>query len=225
MDYEQHFEASAQKRNAFWEKIGKLDPYVISHILNPAFMGGPRWPSLRQAFLNIETPQGTIIASDGLSDPYDDYDTNPKNQSYNGLGFELYMESPEKLGDLEKLKTTWQFNMVYQASQLAADNGNLIGMIQEFTCISTELYDVNVPPAFLNKEGRAGVLLGLKSIVVPTGLALSLETILMVNVTLLTVAEINYIVENGNNGRVEVAKKINALGNAGVSSLERPSVV
>ncbi len=225
MDYEQHFAESAKKRTALWESIGKLDPYVISHVINPAFMGGPRWPSLRQAFVNVETAQGTIIASDGLSDPYDDYDTNPKNQSYNGLGFEFYMESPEKPTALDKLQTTWQFNMVYQASQLAADNGNLIGMIQEFTYISTELYDVNVPAQFLNKEGRVGVLLGLKSNTIPAELALSLETILLVNVTLLTVAEINYIVEHGAEARMNIAQKISAQGNNGFSSLERPSVV
>src|ERR1700761_1232449 len=99
MNYEKHFEESADRRTHFWEKFGRLDPYVLTHAINPAFMGGPTWPSLRQAFLTIETPTGTILASDGLSDPYDDYDSNPKNQAYNGLGFEVYMECPEKPTD------------------------------------------------------------------------------------------------------------------------------
>lgn len=225
MDYEQHFKESADKRTAFWEKAGQLDPYVLTHAINPAFMGGPVWPSLRQAFLTIETLTGTIIASDGLSDPYDDYDTNPKNQPYNGLGFEVYLESPEKPAAIGNIKNSWQFNIVYQTSQLAADNGNLISMLQEYTYISTELYDVAVPEQFLTKEGRVGVLLGLENKTIPKELALSIETILIVNVQLLTLAEINYIIEKGEEGRMEIAKKLLAQENPGYSYLERPSVV
>jgi hypothetical protein len=225
MNYEEHFKESADKRTAFWESIGQLDPYVIAHTINPAFMGGPRWPSLRQAFITIETPTGTILASDGLSDPYDDYDTNPNNQPYNGLGFEMYVQSSENLKDLGELKKTWQFNLLYQVSQLAASNGNLIGMLQEFKYISTEVYDVPVPKNFITKDERTGVLLGLESKTVPSELALSIETILLVNVVLLTVPEINYIIEKGEEGRTEVAEKIQKQKNAGYSSIERKSVV
>jgi hypothetical protein len=225
MNYEEHFKESADKRTAFWENIGQLDPYVIAHAINPAFMGGPRWPSLRQAFITIDTPSGTILASDGLSDPYDDYDTNPKNQSYNGLGFEVYVQCSEKPEELGEIKKTWQFNLLYQVSQLAASNGNLISMLQEFKYISTEVYDVPVPVNFITKDERVGVLLGLESKTVPSELALSIETILIVNVTLLTVAEINYIIEKGEEARTEVAEKIQSQKDAGYSSLARKSVI
>lgn len=74
MDYEEHFDQSVELKNAFWNKIGTIESDVLTHIINPAFMGGPAWPSLRQAFMKIDTSEGTIIASDGLSDPYSDYD-------------------------------------------------------------------------------------------------------------------------------------------------------
>jgi hypothetical protein len=225
MDYEQHFQKSAEKRELFWKNRGNLDPYVIAHIINPSFMGGPTWPSLRQAFVTIDTPTCTIIASDGLSDPYSDYDSNPKNQPYNGLGFEVYMESPEKITDHELLKKSWQFNLVYQMSQFAAGNGNLINMLQEYTYISTELYDIPAPENFLNEDGRVGVLLGLKNNDVPKQLKLSIETILMVNVKLLTLAEIKYIIQNGEAGRNKIAEKLLAGKNPGYSYLDRPSVV
>lgn len=224
MNYEEHFDASAEKRNAFWETIGTLDPYVISHIINPAFMGGPAWPSLRQAFVNVQTKDSTIIASDGLSDPYDDFDTNPDNQSYNGLGLEFYVQTPGKL-DLETMQKSWQFNLVYQMSQLAAQNGNLITMVNKHQYISTELYDVPVPKSFLNKDGRVGVLLGIQSENVPYDLDLSIEKILVVNITLLTLEELNYIVERGAEARKEIAEKIIAQGKPGYSSLDRKSVV
>jgi hypothetical protein len=225
INYEQHFQESADKRTAFWEKLGKLDPYVITHAINPSFMGGPRWPSLRQAFLTIETPTGSIIASDGLSDPYDDYDTNPKSQPYNGLGIEIYLESPEKPQSSDRVKNSWQFNIVYQMSQLAAENGNFITLIQDYKCISTELYNVEVPKQFLNKEGRVGVLLGIESKTVPPTLALSIETVLMVNVKLLTLAELDYIVANSEEGRLEIAQKIASQKDSGASYFDRPSVV
>ena len=225
MNYEQHFQASAEKRSAFWNNIGKLDPYVLSHVINPSFMGGPTWPSLRQAFVIIDTPESTIIASDGLSDPYDDYDSNPENQTYNGLGFEVYVESPEKMTDHEVIKKSWQFALVYQMSQFAASNANIINMLKEYTYISTELYDVPVPEEFLNEAGRVGILLGLESKMVPKNLELSIENILMVNIKLLTVAETKYIVKNGEEARNEIAKKILAGKNPGHSYLERPSLV
>lgn len=224
MNYEEHFDASVEKRNAYWENIGTLNSDVISHIINPAFMGGPAWPSLRQAFINVKTKNSTIIASDGLSDPYDDFDTNADNQSYNGFGLELYLQTPDML-ELEEMKSTWQFNIVYQMSQLAAQNGNLITMVNEHQYISTELYDVPVPPEYVNEAGRVGVLLGIECDNVPVQLELSLETISVVNITLLTLAELNYIVERGAEARKEIAEKIIAQGKGGYSSLDRKSVV
>jgi hypothetical protein len=96
--YEEHFEACCALRDKLWQSIGTVDPYVLAPALNPAFMGGPRWPSLRQAFTTIQTPDATIIASDGLSDPYDDMDTNPKNAGYNGLGLEVYLVAEKLAG-------------------------------------------------------------------------------------------------------------------------------
>jgi hypothetical protein len=37
------FDQTIDTRNGFWEKIGTVDPDVLTHIINPAFMGGPRW--------------------------------------------------------------------------------------------------------------------------------------------------------------------------------------
>jgi hypothetical protein len=66
-------EASHKARQACWGKVGRVDSDVLSHIINPAFMGGPRWPALRQAFAVIRRPetQTVVLASDGLSDPFD----------------------------------------------------------------------------------------------------------------------------------------------------------
>lgn len=225
MNYEEHFDKSAELRSNLWKSIGNLHSDVITHLINPAFMGGPQWPSTRQAFVIIDTPAGTILSSDGLSDPYSDFDENPDNQAYNGVGCEFYIECMENLGDFDAIKSSWQFSVVYQAAQLAAGNPNIASIIEEHTYVSTELYHCTVPDSFLNEHGRVGVLLGLTSKQVPARLELSLETILLVNVMLLTTEELNYITEKGGEARIEIAKKLEALPNAGKSFLERKSVV
>ncbi len=225
MDYEEHFDQSVELRNAFWSTIGKIESDVLTHIINPAFMGGPAWPSLRQAFMKIDTPEGTIIASDGLSDPYSDFDENPDNQKYNGLGCEFYLECDELMPDMETMKTSWQFSVLYQAAQLAAGNPNIGGALDKYTFISTELYNCNVPDEFINADKRTGVLLNLKSEVVPATVELSLEPVKMVNVKLLTLQELEYITSNGAEGRVKIAGLIAKQGKTGRSSLERESVV
>ncbi|WP_343634714.1 hypothetical protein [Fluviicola sp.] len=225
MNYEEHFDRSAQLRSNHWKSIGNLHPDVITHLINPAFMGGPEWPSTRQAFVIVDTPSGTVLSSDGLSDPYNDFNENPDNQAYNGVGCEFYIECDENLGDFDAIKSSWQFSVVYQAAQLAAGNPNIASIIEEHTYVSTELYHCTVPDSFLNEHGRVGVLFGLKSNQVPAEVELSLETIRLVNVTLLTKAELDYITEKGGEARMEIARKLEALPTAGKSFLDRQSVV
>ncbi len=223
MDYDQHFETSARLRNDYWNSIGKLHEDVITHAINPAFSGGPMWPSVRQAFVRIDTPSGTILASDGLSDPYSDFDENESNRDYNGVGCEFYIECNETLGDFNHMKASWQFSVLYQVAQLAAGNPNIASIISDYTHVSTELYDCDVPDSFLNEDGRAGVLLGLTSPVVTSNVQLSIENIALVNVRLLTLQELQYINEHGEAGRAKIAELLSQ--NNGVSDLTRPSVI
>ena len=101
-------------RDAAWSSVGTVDPYVVSHLINPAFTGGAQWPGLRQAFRKITRADGlAIVASDGLADPYlDDPAARP------GLGAEVYLCSTAfadtPMGDLSDL---WQFETVYQVAQ------------------------------------------------------------------------------------------------------------
>ncbi len=46
---EEVLEASSRAREECWQRIGSLEPLVLSHLVNPALMGGPRWPAMRQA--------------------------------------------------------------------------------------------------------------------------------------------------------------------------------
>ncbi|SHM00617.1 suppressor of fused domain protein [Chitinophaga sp. CF418] len=220
--YEEHFENSCKLRNEYWEAIGKLDPDVIAHLINPSFMGGPTWPSVRQAFATIRLQEHTIIASDGLSDPYEDMESNTTNAPYNGFGLEVYVLAEEITG---RVNTTWEFQLAYQAAQLIADHGNVVALLDEMTYITTEFYNVDVPKEFVNAEGRVGAILGLPDEKIPATVQLTLEPVKMVNVKLLTLAELDYVVIHGEEGRMKLAALLIQQGSAALSSLNRPSVV
>lgn len=225
MNYEHHFNESAKSRNAFWSEIGTVRQDVITHLINPTFMGGPSWPSLRQAFIMVDTDEGTIIATDGLTDPYSDFDSNPENQTYNGIGCEFFIECDEQLKSFEDVKNSWQFSILYQVAQLAAGKPDILNLFEDYGCISTELYDCSVPKEFINKEERCGVLLGLESPGIPTEIQLSLEEVLTINIKLLTLQELAYINQKGVDGRNEIANLILKQPKAGKSFLSRTSVV
>jgi hypothetical protein len=221
-NYESHFQESCSRRDAFWKSVGKMDADVLAPMINPAFAGGPRWPSMRQAFATVRCPTTTIIASDGLSDPFDDQSENSDGDAYNGFGLEIYAETP---GDLADVKGSWQFDLVYQTSQNAAHQGDLRAILETLGYVTTELHNVRVPKEFQNAEGRVGAMLGLPSDTVPAQVALSLETVSIVNVKLLTLRELEYVVGAGKEGRAKLAELFIKQGNASYSDLDRRSVI
>lgn len=226
MNYQHHFSKSIGIKEVFWKKIGKLHTDVLAPVINPSFSGNPSWPSLRQAFQIIETPEGTIITTDGLSDPYEDFDINPENQNFNGIGCELYIETKNNNTDLDSIKNTWEFQVLYQVAQLAASNPNIATIFEQYTFLSTELYDCSLlPKEYINNEGRCAVLLGLPSSFVPATLELSLEKIKIVNIKLLHLSELKYIQEKGAEGRMEIANLIQKQNDSSKSFLERKPVI
>lgn len=224
MNYEEHFKISSEKRTSLWKQIGHLFKDVVGAMINPTFMGGPRWPSFRQAHIGVQLENGTIIASDGLSDPYDDYDNTPENQSYNGVGIEVYSITENKYASIHEIIDSWEFKVVRQVSNLAASNPNISYTLNEYKYISSAINGAGLPDAFVNEQGEAGILLGLENNIVPDDLQLSIEKISLVNVTLLTDKELKFILENGANGRNEIAQKLKDKGFYTLVN-QRPSVV
>jgi hypothetical protein len=225
MTYQEHFDKSCKLRDQFWSATGTVDADVLAPLINPSFTGGVSWPSLRQAFRTIHRPDATIIASDGLSDPYANLSDDEASAEYtnvNGLGLEVYVETEPITGSVQG---TWQFDLTYQAAQLMAAQGNVISLLEELTYITSELFNVSVPPEFLTANNTVGIMLGLPNAKFNDTVQLSVEPVKMVNVKLLTLAELNYVIENGDEGRNRLAELLVAQGNATVSTLERPPVI
>jgi len=90
MEDNQLYEQTVNARNAFWKNIGTVDPHVLSYFLDPTLIGSLGWSFVRQAFVKIETPNTVILASDGLSNPFDALDE--PNQ---GFSLECFIESDD----------------------------------------------------------------------------------------------------------------------------------
>ena len=212
-------QASFDRREEAWSQWGTVDGDVLSHLINPHFMGGPRWPALRQAFRVVRSPRGILVASDGLSDPFD---SGEGPEDVNGFGLECYALSADPI---ERVPGSWLFDLVWQMSQFAAQHGDLAALLDDLGVITTELYDVHIPEEhrsqLVNPEGRVGVICGVGEPPIPPGVDGPLSRIRLASVTLLTLSELTYAIERGDSGRRELRTW---LGTAS-SSLRRTAVV
>ncbi len=224
MNYQEHFKASCEERENYWKSIGELFSDVVGNLINPSFMGGPRWPSLRQAHIGIKMNEGTIIATDGLSDPYDDYDTTAKNQPYNGIGIELYGITENKYENIQEIINSWELKIILQVSSMAASNPNISYILKDYTYISSSVNGSGLPEQFLDENEGVGVLLGLKTQEVSDTIKLSIEEVSLISIALLTRKELNYILENGAAGRTEIAEKLMKSGHYKIST-NRESII
>lgn len=84
---------------------------------------------------------------------------------------------------------------------------------------------MDVPAEFKNAEGRVGAFIGLPDSLIPGEVQLSLEPVKMVNIKLLTIPELEYVINNGGEGRAKLAGLFLAQGSPTWSTLTRASVV
>ena len=211
---------------AAWSRWGTLERDVIAHMINPSFMGGPRWPGMRQAYRVALAGNAVLIASDGLADPFD---AGHGPADTNGLGLELFAVTTDAIaragvGDqVTRFGATWLHDLVFQCAHLAADHGGLAALLDELGALTSEIHDVKIPAShvarFVNAEGRVGVLLAPGFAKIPPRIAGPLGPIRLVHVQLLTLDELAAVVAGGE----PVRKRLVAELAGKVSSLDRPS--
>jgi hypothetical protein len=106
-------------RDGYAKSLGAVDADVLAPLVNPAFLGGPAWPDLRQAWRVIRrNGGGTIFLSDGLSDPFSDEDP-----ATTGFGLEVLVHSTDPVPD--PLNASWLFDLAYQVAQQFAHHGGI----------------------------------------------------------------------------------------------------
>ncbi|KAL6767646.1 hypothetical protein ACKKBF_B36065 [Auxenochlorella protothecoides x Auxenochlorella symbiontica] len=228
-------EQSSAAREKLWSSLGTLEPFALSQNLSAAAATGPKWPALQQSFRLIHRPNGSVLlVSDGLSDPFDDVQESGGN--VNGYSLEFFIETPaSELGTSPAdVKASWQFQLLFTVSQLAAGHGSIRSIIDDMELLSTEAEGVAeaVPEAargaHVNRAGRVGALLGLHdpSMGIPAFIPnMPLTDVRLVNIKLISLAELKLITDRGAHGRRRLAELFAAQPGALVSSLERPSVL
>ncbi len=220
-DHETRCDKTFAARDAAWEAYGTTDPYFLSPMINPSFAGGPTWPNLRQAYRIIRGPLGTILASDGLSDPFDDSWADPPPQ--NGFALEVYTVAERD--PASEILPAWMLPVVAGFAKIVAEHGAIHKLLDELGTLSTELYDVPIPEPlqarFVNEAGRVAVLVGLTTPEFPARFAGPVSPIRLVNLKLLTVDELGLIAANADAGRAELVRRFLAGPHPLVSSLTR----
>ncbi|PEA55820.1 hypothetical protein CON64_04060 [Bacillus pseudomycoides] len=226
-EFEHALEQSSEMRRQFWKTIGEVDDDILTHLINPIFTGGPKWPATRQGFMRIQKEETVILASDGLSDPFDTFEETGDNEKYNGYGLEFYIECDDPIlrDDLEEVKRHWAFQLLYEMSQNAANAGNIISLFQKYKILSIEFSEIEVPEQYLLEDNMVGVLLGVPSPSIKQNIELPYEQVQLVSMKVLTKDELQYILEYGAEGRLQLAEKCKETGSYHVSFKDRISLV
>ena len=221
--HEADCEATYSARNAALSTFGEVDDFVLTHLINPMFMGGPAWPNTRQAYTvtrgELAGRPVTLLASDALSDPFDDsWEGAPRVQ-----GFELEMFAVGTPDSAEK--GSWLLPLVQQASMQAAHHQGIRALLDEMGVLSMELWDVPIPDEHRGDwcvdEGRVGVLIGATHPAVPASFDGPLGTVRLVHLMLLSAAETRAVVSGGPDVRSALAEAIRSRPDGLISRFDR----
>jgi hypothetical protein len=217
-EMQRQLEQGCDARAAVLSRLGALDTDVLAPLMNPTFMGGPKWPSLRQSWRVVRRPASTILVSDGLSDPFEDEGIP--------LGFrvEVCAEAPELF---ETPHHSWLFDMVFQISQLIANHGKVDELLQKYKTLSTVVSVGSVPAHFQNEKGQVGVIIGFPTDALPAGFDLEHGRVRLLVIKLLLPSELAYIesADDLEAGRNSLVAMLQGSPDAHLSSVTRAAVI
>ncbi|NBV19043.1 hypothetical protein [Janthinobacterium sp.] len=211
-------------RDAFYATLGEVDADVLAPLVNPAFTGGPRWPSLRQAWRVIRRADSILIASDGLSDPFEDDDDVfvPR-----GHLLEVCIEAPLSAFDGGAVQASWLFDVIYQVSQNVADHGSIDLLVQRHGSVSMALEVQDAPMGLEDENAQVGVLLAQGTATIPPSLATPYGAVMLLTATVLQPAEMAHIGEAADKAqsRRDLAAALGASPTGHWSVASRPAVI
>lgn len=167
---EEYGPATNRRLNSAWSGWGAVDQQVIAHLISPSFMGGPHWPTTRQAHLIARRDDELLVASDGLADPMEWDDADPSN----GYGVEVYAMTADHFEDTSTMAIpgTWLGMVVMGVSSTVAQNGATFGRMLEAEGTLTVAFDASgLPEAanehYVDEQGAAVVMLGVTGAEIP----------------------------------------------------------
>jgi hypothetical protein len=226
-------QATHDRLDAYWAGIGSAEPDVLTHLISPSFMGGPHWPTTRQAYRVIRRGSSTILATDGMSDPFDDGE-----DTGNGFEMELFIETADlpldflgDKGDLSPIMKSWAFELLKHVAAIVADAGGITEKLNTYGVLSIEFPGVSlsnavaaqVPKQFVAADDSLGILLGGPDPDFPTRIEdMPLSPVRIVPIVLITAAELDRIRFGGRTGRDELVAKLATSPSRHRSNFNRP---
>jgi hypothetical protein len=234
------FQRSAARRDAFWATVGTVESDVLTHLISPGLMGGPAWPTTRQAYKVIRRANGSIlIATDGLSDPFDD--AGDRGGDTNGFNLELFVESadlPADLagtpGDISPLARSWMLELLQNVAGTVAGAGGIERQLESYGVLSMEVPGVSsshaignqLPEDFVTADDAIGILIGGPAPDFATLIEdMPLSPVRIVPVVLLTAVELGEIRAGDEETRDAVVARLAATPSGHRSDIGRPSIV
>ncbi|MCR9235797.1 MAG: hypothetical protein NXI17_03940 [Alphaproteobacteria bacterium] len=210
---------SIRARWTYWNTLGDLAPDLIAPQVNPIYKNVPAWPSDRLAFLTIEREASTIMATDGLSDPFED-----QNRSSQGFRVEFFIDITERPLSEQSRHIAVETLMTIAYNTVA--RGGVEDLLDEYGLISMEIPESDLPATHLTSDGSAGILLG--------GPKADFETLYvdgplgdieLVSLTLLTGRETDLIRKKGASARADIAQNLLESGIGHRTIIGRPSII
>jgi hypothetical protein len=228
--------ASAECLDRHWQSVGTVEQDVLAYLISPSFTGGPYWPSTRQAYRVVRRANSIVLATEGLSDPFDDAEGLG-----NGFEMELFLETPDipenargNLGHVDPLRHSWAFELLEHVAKTVANAGGITQQLESHGVLSLELPGFSqshlmsdqLPNLFVTADDATGVLLGGPAPDFPTRLDdMPLSPVQLVPVVLITAAELEYVREGGRAAREDLVARLQAAGVGHVSCVGRESLV
>lgn len=232
-------EALTHKRiDEFWSSVGTSEPDLLGYAISPSLRGGPHWPSTRQAHRVVRRSASIIIATDGMSDPWDG---GASNGAGNGFGMELFIDTPTipdafagVPGDVSRIRSCWAFELIRHIGQDVAGHGGIVEKLERFGALSMELPGFSdsavlaeqIPTNFVTHDDCIGVLLGAP---VPDFASRITDTPLspvsLVPIVLLTADELEFVRDGGASARAALVEKLATSPYGHRSDLQRSSVL
>ncbi|MBD8202645.1 suppressor of fused domain protein [Pseudomonas viridiflava] len=229
-------QASSECLDRHWATVGKVEQDVIAYLISPSFNGGPYWPSTRQAYRVVRRDPAIILATDGLSDPFDDVEG-----AGNGFEMELFLETSDipdhargAAGDVDAFKRSWAFELLEHVAKTVADAGGVTHQLAQYGVLSLELPGFSqshsmsdqIPDLFVTEDDCAGVLLGGPEPDFSVRIEdMPLSPVTLVPIVLITAAELEYVRSGGRAAREDLVSRLQSAGVGHKSSLQRASVV
>lgn len=227
-DLEKTFEA----RDRYWRGVGTVEYDVLAPLISPSFTGGPAWPTTRQAYRVIRRDNSIILATDGMSDPFEGV-----QGMGNGFEMELFLETSDvssemagEEGDVTRIRESWAFALLKQTADTVAGAGGIVHMLDQYDVISIELpgasespvVSAQVPKEFVTDDDCIGILIGGPA----PDFAISIDDtplspVRMVPVVLITAAELQDVRQGGGAARRALTERLAASPTRHISSLSR----